>query len=391
MSADAASANSAVSYSPLHSTSQANYLPSAATSAAAIPSFDRSALPTWGPRPGELSGAGLVTRCFGAGCELPGWLVQPGVTLEAVGERRRPIAARLGDLARMVDQVDDLFGVHLPLEWHRFKHNTFEPSSEKVAAGLCLHEVLPRWVDHLFEEATQVLRRQLLPDLAESGVVIKPVVQVDEWQRAWLHHYFTQRVYPLLTPLAVDPGHPFPFISNDSLNLLVELRRLDSNQGGSPDNSQSWSQGERSSLFARVKIPHTAPRLIAVPNQPMARWSEPTLNNPATPTTYVWTADLVRFFVHHLFPGMPVRHVYLFRVVRGEAPLPGMTRPAPARHRRQEDRPVVRLDVEQRMGEPVLAWLTEHLRLPSYAVARHDNLLEWLCLPHLVECLPKHG
>jgi polyphosphate kinase len=190
------------------------------------------------------------------------------------------------------------------------------------------------------------------------------VPQLDEWQREWLHGYFMERVYPLLTPLAVDPGRPFPYISSDSLNLLVELTRVD---------------GPRNNLFARVKIPRSSSRLVAVPSHP-----EHGPVSSFAPTIFVCSADVVRYFVRHLFPGMPVRHVYLFRLVRGDHALPGTSTAQAKRLRRMEDTPVVRLDVEQRMGAPVLDWLMEHVRLPRYALAQHDRLLDWSCLPDLV-------
>jgi polyphosphate kinase len=133
---------------------------------------------------------------------------------------------------------------------------------------------------------------------------------------------------------------------------------------------------DRNSLFARVKVPRATPRLVAVPTQPHSAFA---------PIIYVCSADLVRYFVDHLFTGMPVRHVYLFRLVRGEQPLPGVNPMTATRPRRQEDKPVVRLEVEQRMAAPVLNWLMEHLRLPHYALAQHDHLFDWSCLPYLAE------
>ena len=279
------------------------------------------------------------------------------------------MTARLGDLARMLDEVDDLFAVHLPehTEWLQ----SF-PTTGPLSA-----EAMSRWVDTLFAEAAILLRRDLLPDLADAGTTIRPVVNLDEAQRAWLHQHFTRSIYPLLTPLAVDPGRPFPFISSESLNLLVELRKPEAQRIGTP------------SLLARVKIPTSCPLLIPVPARPSAHTNGKELTGTAV---HVCAADVVRFFVHHLFPGMPVRRVYLFRVVRGDHELPGVTQLDKFRPRRDGSRPAVRMDVERRMDADVLAWLAEHLRLPAYAVARHDGLAEWACLPQAVasNLSPRH-
>jgi polyphosphate kinase len=271
------------------------------------------------------------------------------------------VGARLADMVQVGKELDQLFVEHLPQE--------AEWLQRIDGFGTGRPDRLTRWVDGVIGEAEALFQHQMRPDLAALGIVIKPVVQLDEWQRTWLHEYFVQRVYPILTPLAVDPGRPFPFISSESLNLLVELRR--------PERARSQ---QRASLFARIKIPHITPRLVAVPTRPL-RAAGPAVNNTQL---YVCSADLVRFFVHHLFPGMPVRHVNFFRLVRGETPLPGTVLGVSAHHHRQEEKPVVRLEVERRIVPSVLDWLTDHLNLPRFAVARHDRLFDWSCLPYLV-------
>jgi polyphosphate kinase len=268
------------------------------------------------------------------------------------------LATRLADLTSVARALDDIFAIHLPAEHEWFRTET--------AAGLSIAEHIPQWVDEVIAEATRLFMHQLRPELVAEGIFVRSVAQLDEWQREWLQDHFMQRIYPLLTPLAVDPGRPFPFISSDSLNLLVEISRA--------DNVRSGNLVTRDSLFARLKVPRSTPRLVAVPSQQSSGYA---------PTIYVCSADLVRFFVHSLFANVPVRHVYLFRVVRGEQPLPGSCGAAGARTRRQEDTPVVRLDAEQRMSAPVLDWLVEHLRLPRYALAQHDRLFDWSCLPDL--------
>jgi polyphosphate kinase len=274
--------------------------------------------------------------------------------LESAGQAQRPLPVRLADVQHLLALIDRLYGVHLADVQRWFER--------PEAAGRSLHTALPHWTEVLLTETGALLREQLLPGLAGLGAEVLPVEQVDEAQRAWLHSYFTARVYPLLTPLAVDPGRPFPYISSDSLNLLVELHRPDA------------SYEARTPLFARVKIPPTTPRLVALPMQSGVQ-------DDAQPTRYVGSADLVRFFVHHLFTGVPVRQVYLFRVVRGETAWPGGGRRSTSRRRRHEDQPVVRLDVERRMAGPVLHWLMEHLHLPAHGVIHHDSLLELTYLP----------
>lgn len=348
----------ATGYRKYSSSNGHSFTPAATVHLARERSHPSVQTPTW---------PSLPERCFGADRPLPDWLLEPWHLLQRAAQRRRPLAARLADLNEVACALDELFATHLPL-----RADWFDCSDAK---GLSISEHMPRWVDELIGEATSIFLHQMRPDLLIEGINVKSVMQLDERQRDWLHQHFMQRIYPLLTPLAVDPGRPFPYISSDSLNLLVELRRVDSARGDSPL--------DRNSLFARVKVPRATPRLVAVPAQPSVRVGKSAA--PMTePTVYVSSADLVRYFVHHLFTGMPVRHVYLFRLVRGEQPLPGANHSS-TRPRRQEDKPVVRLDVEQRMSEPVLEWLLEHLRVPRYALAQHDRLFDWSCLPSLAQ------
>jgi len=312
----------------------------------------------------------LPERCFGADRELPEWLLQPWLLLQQAAQRRRPLADRIADLTKVAQSLDALFAVHLPAHGEWFE--------SKEAEGLSISKHLARWVDELIAEATLLFMHQLRPELVTEGIYVRSVAQLDEEQQAWLHEHFMQRIYPLLTPLAVDPGRPFPYISNDSLNLLVELERV--------DGLRSGNLVDRTSLFARVKVPRLTPRLVAVPAKAShGHFASPQANSQSSlvPTIYVCSADLVRHYVQNLFTGMPVRQVYLFRLVRGDQSLPGICSANMARPRRQEDKPVVRLDVEQRMRAPVLDWLLEHLRVPRYALAQHDRLFDWSCLPDL--------
>lgn len=318
-----------------------------------------------------LPGAALLSRLVGDPAAAPEWLKLCAASLEDANNPRRKLLARLKDAAQVLHSLDRLYAARLGEVQQWFE--------SPLAAGRTLAATLPLWMESLFSEVDELLRDRLLPGVAAAGTQLLPVDQVDEGQRTWLHQYFTHQVYPLLTPLAVDPGRPFPYISSDSLNLLVELRR--------PEALAAGLRGERAALFARVKIPPTTPHLVAVPMQPASLSPEGAA--PSRGARYVYSADLVRFFVDHLFTGMPVRHVYLFRVVRGATALPGTGGRAASRRRRQENQPVVRLDVERRMGEPMLGWLMEHLQVPAYGVTRHDNLLESAGLPHVIDLMEK--
>ncbi len=140
------------------------------------------------------------------------------------------------------------------------------------------------------------LNGELLPQLAATGVHVLDYPQLTEPQRARAREYFDDLVFPVLTPLAVDPGRPFPHISNLSLNLAVLIQDLDG-----------------VGRFARVKVPDTLPRLV-----PLDRDSAASKGELALPGQlhFLWIEQLIAAHVDTLFPGMKVLEVHPFHVTR---------------------------------------------------------------------------
>ena len=132
--------------------------------------------------------------------------------------------------------------------------------------------------------------RELLPLLEAAGIRILSYDALTEAQKAYVDHYFQEVVFPVLTPLAVDPGRPFPHISNMSLNLALVIR---------------YPAGQE--RFARVKLPGTLPRLLQV--HPSSEGKEQTIS-------FVWLDQAVSANLDSLFPGMKVVQSYPFRVTR---------------------------------------------------------------------------
>jgi polyphosphate kinase len=148
----------------------------------------------------------------------------------------------------------------------------------------------------LIQEVRQYWRTELLPLLAEQHIYILDYEQMDEEQHKAIRSYFKDEIYPVLTPLAVDPGHPFPHISNRSLNLAVVIN----------DVEPGVKVEEREPKFARVKVPPTLPRLVPVPT------------NAEDPNTvaFVWIEQVIAANLHLLFPGFEIWEAYPFRVLR---------------------------------------------------------------------------
>ncbi|HKX45547.1 MAG TPA: polyphosphate kinase 1 [Planctomycetota bacterium] len=143
----------------------------------------------------------------------------------------------------------------------------------------------------LVAEQYRVLNEELLPALAGKGIHLIARDAFSERQAQWLKRYFRREVQPVLTPMAIDPAHPFPRVLNKSLNFLVSLHGTDA--------------FGRHNGVAVVNVPRSLPRLIPLP-QSVAKGTE----------SFVMLSSVIHAHVHELFPGMEVVGCYQFRVTR---------------------------------------------------------------------------
>ena len=202
-------------------------------------------------------------------------------------------------------------------------------------------------VIRLLVSAQSCLRDSLLPSLKDAGIQICQYHELTPEQRLELDEHFLRNIFPVLTPLAFDPGHPFPHISNLSVNLAVSIR--------------DTSDKER---FARVKIPDTLPQLIPIfgPHRTADAGGSPK-------QMFIWLDDLVRANLEILFPGMTISEAHTFHVIRDaeleiqewEAGDLLETTEEGVRQRRFGD--VVRLQVDGEMPAHILEILMSNMQI----------------------------
>ncbi len=208
---------------------------------------------------------------------------------------RNPILERLRFLAIVDSNLDEFFMVRVGgLRMQRdagvvdLSIDGLTPARQLVA--------IRRESLKLMEECRRYLREELIPRLYQAGIRLMTYNELSPRQKETVNDYFDEVIYPVLTPLAVDPGHPFPHISNLSLNLAILLQ--DKN-------------GRRH--FARLKIPPTLPQLI-----PVKRSSGGTRRDGTVPHThvFVWLTHVIIANLEKLFPGMQVMEAHQFHVTR---------------------------------------------------------------------------
>lgn len=202
--------------------------------------------------------------------------------LDLADDQRLPILERFKFVAIFADMVDEFFQVRVVSLEDKVAAGVQTPSVDGVRPRQQLAAIRER-VLSLVERQDRIVLDTLLPELAKSGIEVVHYDELNEQEREVLTTYFNENVYPVLTPLAVDPGHPFPMISNLSLNIAVTV--LDELTGE-----------ERS---ARVKVPNSLPRFLQAAE---GRWC--------------LLEDLIMANISRLFPGMSVGRADLFRVTR---------------------------------------------------------------------------
>jgi len=225
------------------------------------------------------------------------WLEFNLRVLEEATDDTRPLFERIKFLSIFASNLDEFFMIRVSGLRNQLLGGALEapadgmtPAEQLAAIRLRLQPQLQRY-DLAWAGITE--------ELAEEGVQILLLEDLKKKQRKLLRKYFESEIFPALTPLAFDPSHPFPHISNLSVNLAVVLRdpRL----------------GER---FARVKVPHMLPRLLRIPSEERAEAFETLGLAEVAANNFVWIEEVVHDNLDLLFPGVEVVDAYSFRVTR---------------------------------------------------------------------------
>lgn len=215
------------------------------------------------------------------------WLEFNRRVLAQAQDASHPLLERVKFLAIVGSNLDEFFMIRVASLLRKQRTNTEDVSTDGMTTGEQILQVRKQAAEMLAQQAA-CWNKELRPQLAEHHVQFLEPAEFTPAITQYLEGYFTREIWPVLTPLAFDPGHPFPYISNLSLNLAVVVKH-----GGR-------------TKFARVKLPDVLPRFIQLPDR---------LGAPHT-TSLVFLEDVVRANLPRLFPGTTVKGAYLFRVVR---------------------------------------------------------------------------
>jgi polyphosphate kinase len=278
------------------------------------------------------------------------WLEFDARVLALARSPRIPLLERCKFLAIFSSNLDEFFMVRVAATWEALESGRKPSTSDRMPRDEVLTRIAAR-VRELMSEQARIWSEELRPALRDEGIVILSVDELDAAQVETLDAIFQHEVFPVLTPLAVGPGLPFPYISGLSLNLGLTVR----------------DPVEGETRFARVKVPTALPRFVTVGD------------------VFVPLEEVIASHLDRLFPGMEVAQSVLFRVTRDadfsiSDEADDLLGAVEAQLRRRRFGNVVRLEVEAGAPAEILAEMSEGLDVAESAIYEVTGPLDFTSL-----------
>ena len=299
------------------------------------------------------------------------WLAFNTRVLEEAENENHPLFERLRFLSISASNLDEFYMVRVAGLHEQVKAGVSVVSQD----GLTPSEQLKRVHSAAGElmERQQELWRALRAQLREAGVAVLDTAELSKPERAWLKPFFMEQIFPLLTPLAVDPAHPFPFIPNLGFALALKLRRKDGR-----------------ALNALIPVPAQAARFIELSGaKKTSRQSGPA----GRPTRLISLENAILMFLDELFPGYSVEAHGAFRVVRDsdiefQEEAEDLVREFEARLKERRLGDIVRLKIEAAMPEELRSFIVQQMHANPRDVIIVDGMLGLASLSTLVSDAP---
>ncbi len=292
------------------------------------------------------------------------WLAFDRRVLEQAENPNNPLLERVKFLAIVSSNLDEFFEIRVAGIIQQVDSGVTESSVD----GLGPREQLRRIhsvVASLVDQQYRCWNESLVPALAAEGIVFKTAKEITSTELHWVRQYFTEQVFPVLTPLALDQSHPFPQLGNKTLNVVVSL-----------DHPET---PEVDHLFAILPVPRILPRLVRInPEQP-------------GPQCYLFLSEIIKLCAGEFFPGYRVDGAHAFRVTRNsdlyidEEEVENLLKKIEEELRNLRRGAAVRLEIEDGVADSIFATLCEQLNLSHEYVFRLNGPLNHLRLMSLYE------
>src|SRR3954471_24128832 len=271
--------------------------------------------------------------------------------LEAARAPTNPLLERVKFISILGSNVDEFFMVRVAGLWQQIETRTTEISMDGRSPGEQL-QLIRHEVTELVSDIYKLWREEIMPALKDADIHILSLDELNAQQKTAIDDYFRRIVYPVLTPLAVDQGRPFPHISNLSLNVAASV-----------------SDGDRQNHFARIKVPDSLPQLVPIPSR-------------AGELAFIWLEQVIIANLRMLFPEMEATEADLFHLTRDaelaiqELEADDLLESIQEAVWRRRFRDAVRLQINTGMPQQLLDLLTSNLELDHNDVYRITGPLD---------------
>ncbi len=207
-----------------------------------------------------------------------------------------PLLEKVKFISIFSSNLDEFYMIRIAGLKEQIAANVSEPSIDGLTPGEQLKKV-EKALKPLLKTLDRFWMDEIIPELNKNNIHLFSYENLNEDEKEKLTEYFKKEIFPVLTPLAFDPGRPFPYISNLSLSLAILIRK---------------PNGENH--FARVKVPSILPRLLQIDN--ILEPNKSTNVNGNFKASFIWLGDLIKGNLHFLFPGMEIVEAHRFRITR---------------------------------------------------------------------------
>jgi polyphosphate kinase len=285
------------------------------------------------------------------------WLEFNRRVLEEALDKSQPLLERVKFLSIFSTNLDEFFMIRVSGLKQQIEENVTELSLDGLTPIAQL-KLINETLRPMLAEQVRCFKEELLTELEANAIVISPYRTLSDRERRMLTTYFIENVFPVLTPQAVDPSHPFPYISNLSLNLGVMIE---------PNGNSGNEANVSTPRFARVKVPPLVPRLVPVGDD--------------SSTEFVLLEELIAANIEALFPGMRAAELHPFRVTRDadieirEDEANDLLQAVERELRKRRFGTAVRLEVAASMPGEMVRYLASSLRLAAEDVYTIDGPL----------------
>jgi polyphosphate kinase len=277
------------------------------------------------------------------------WIEFNRRVLEEALNDNLPLLEKVKFVSIFSSNLDEFYMIRISGLKEQIAANIHEPTIDGLTPAEQVTKI-EKTLKPMIKELNDFWSNNIVPALRSHGVELLRFREFTEEEQTKLRDYFIREIYPVLTPLAFDPGRPFPYISNLSLNLAILVKK---------------PNGENH--FARVKVPNILPRLLQVDE--IINTEKRKKVNGKFQAKFIWLGDLIRSNLDMLFPGLEVVEAHRFRITRDtdielqEDEADDLLRVIEENIRQRRFGSVVRMEVASRMPEFMLETLMENLRL----------------------------